>query len=130
MPEKDYSFQTPLEIPINVAIWRTHGFTVDSVSILCCCCDTPIVKAQLTTNSCYSAFHVSDFLPSLLQLVISVSLFLFHMFHEDYHYCITFTSMKLLLLSLLNNNNHIRYPDLTETQKTQPKPRVFFTKDF
>lgn len=77
IPEKDLSFQTPLEIPINVAIWRTHGFTVDPVSILCCCCDTPIMKAQLTTNSCYSAFHVPDFLQFLLQLIIFVSLFLY-----------------------------------------------------
>lgn len=128
IPEKDCSFQTPLEIPINVAIWRTHGFTVDPVSILCFCCYTPIMKAQLTTNSCYSAFHVPDFIQFLLQLIIFVSLFC--MFHEAYHYCITFTSEKLLLLSLLNNNNHIWYLDLTETQKTQPRPCVSFTKYF
>lgn len=76
IPEKDCSFQTPLEIPINVAIWRTHGFTVDPVSISYGCCDTPIMKAQLTANSCYSAFHVTDFLQFLLQLIKFVSLFL------------------------------------------------------
>lgn len=74
IPEKDCFYWTPLEIPINVAIWRTHSFTVDPVSILCCCCDNPIMKAQLTTNSCYSAFHVPDFLQFLLQLIIFVSL--------------------------------------------------------
>jgi len=47
---------------------------VDSASILSCCCDTLITKAQLTTNSCYSAFHVPDFLWFLLQLIIFVSL--------------------------------------------------------
>lgn len=44
------------------------------------------------------------------------------MFREAYHYCIIFTSEKLLLLSLLNNNNHIWYLDLSEMQKTQPNP--------
>lgn len=77
IPEKDCFFRTPSEIPINVAIWRTHSFTVDPVSILCCCCDNPIMKAQLTTNSCYSAFHVPHFLQFLLQLIIFVSLLLY-----------------------------------------------------
>jgi len=52
------------------------------------------------------------------------------MFHEAYHYCITFTSKKLLPLSLLDNNNHICYLKLIETEKTPTQILCFFYQRF